>query len=99
MWDSIKSWFAERIGEFQQWLLDALLWLPRKLFQVIFDGLATFVERIPVPDFMANAANFFAGIPSEIVYFLDFFAVAEGLGMVTAALVLRFVLRRVPIIG
>lgn len=99
MWESIKDWLAEKIEEFQQWLLDMLLWLPKKLFQLIFDGLATFIERIPVPGFIANAQSFFSGIPSEIVYFLNFFAVGEGLAMVTGALVLRFVLRRVPIIG
>lgn len=99
MWESIKDWLAEKIEEFLQWLLDMLLWLPKKLFQLIFDGLATFIERIPVPGFIANAQGFFSGIPSEIVYFINFFAVGEGLAMVTGALVLRFVLRRVPIIG
>lgn len=94
MLDTIKGWISDAL----QWLLDALLWIPKKLWAELLDGFASAVESIPVPDFMANASSFFQGIPPGIVFFLDFFAVGEGLAMVISALVLRFVLRALPFV-
>ncbi|MOA51113.1 hypothetical protein D3C78_1742180 [compost metagenome] len=63
------------------------------------DAFASLVEAIPVPDFLANAGSFLGGLPAGVVYFFDFFAVPEGIAMICSALLLRFVLRRIPFIG
>ncbi|MCY1279471.1 hypothetical protein D9M68_328050 [compost metagenome] len=97
--DALINWLYETVGKVLQWLLDALLWVPQKLWQMILDGFAAVIEAIPVPDFIASAGSFFGGIPASVVYFLDFFAIREGLAMMIAALLLRFILRRIPLIG
>lgn len=90
---------GELLSDFAQWLIDTLLWLPRKLWAELLDGLATLVESMPVPDFVTTAQSAFSGIPSSVLFFLDKFAFAEGLAMVLSAYLLRFLLRRIPLIG
>ncbi|MNZ72127.1 hypothetical protein D3C78_904970 [compost metagenome] len=99
MFDSLMSWLKGVVESSLQWLLDALLWLPKKLWQDLLDGLAVLIEAIPVPDFLANAGSFLGGLPTGVVYFFHFFAVPEGIAMICSALLLRFVLRRIPFIG
>ncbi|VVE52988.1 hypothetical protein PAQ31011_04836 [Pandoraea aquatica] len=41
----------------------------------------------------------FAGIPDGVWYWLDLFAVSEGVPMVISAVAARFLIRRLPIIG
>lgn len=99
MLEKFTTWLVELIEKWADWFIELLLWLPKKLWELMLDGLASFLESIDPPAFMQDAQSFWSGIPSGIVYFMDFFAVAEGLGMIAAALVLRFILRRIPLIG
>lgn len=41
----------------------------------------------------------FAGLPSGVVYFLDFFQVPFGLPLLISAYIARFLIRRMPVIG
>lgn len=85
--------------EVLRWLKDLLLWLPRKMWQLFTDGLATIIEAIPVPDFMENLGNLFAAIPSGVAYFLAPMHLGAGVTIVLSAYVIRFVIRRIPLIG
>lgn len=82
-----------------QFLKDVLLWVPRKLWAEMLDGLASLLESIPVPDFVLQAQDAFAGIGGNVLFFAQKLAVGEGITMILAALVLRFLLRRIPLIG
>lgn len=99
MFDSLINWLADKLSDVLQWLFDLVLWLPKKLFSLIMDALATFFEALPVPEFVTQAAAYFQGIPSGFLFFLNYFAVGEGMAMVLGAYVLRFVIRRIPFIG
>lgn len=99
MFDSLIAWLAARLQEFLTWVYDLVLWVPKKLFSLIMDALASFFESIPVPGFITNAGSFFQGIPDSFLYFINMFAVGEGIAMVIAAYILRFILRRIPFIG
>lgn len=88
--------FFERI---LVWLKDLLLWIPRKLTELVLDGLAALIELIPVPSFLSDAPTFLGGIDTQIAYFLEGFAIAEGLTIVFAAYILRFLIRRIPLVG
>lgn len=41
----------------------------------------------------------FSGISSGVWYFLDLFAFSQGLPLVMSAVITRFIIRRLPIIG
>jgi hypothetical protein len=41
----------------------------------------------------------FSGITASVWYFLDLFAFSQGLSLILAAMVTRFIIRRLPVIG
>jgi hypothetical protein len=88
--------FLQRILE---WVVELLLWVPRKIWELLLDGLATLIEAIPVPSFMQNLGNFVGGIDPAIAYFGAPLQLETGMGFVLAAWVIRFALRRIPVIG
>lgn len=97
------TWLWNKIvllyNEFTQWLFDLLEFLPRKIFSDILDALASVVEKIPVPDFFITAQGAFGSIPSSVLFFANKFALGEGVAMILAAYLIRFTIRRIPIIG
>lgn len=95
MLDWLKSWLNDILDWFAKWAE----WIPKKIYSAVMDGIASFINAIPVPSFMQDAAGAFAGIPSSVMYFASAFELGFGVKIVLAALVLRFILRRIPLIG
>lgn len=106
----VVNWFSDTIGKvltfftdiftaFSEWLVQLLDAIPKEIFAGIMGALASVFESIPAPAFMSQANSFFSGIPSNIVFFFQFFAIGQGLAMITSALALRFIIRRIPLIG
>lgn len=88
--------FLERI---LGWFVDLLLWVPHKLYQLVLDGLAAIVEAIPVPDFMSSLGSLVSGLDSAIAYFAAPLQLGTGMTWVFSAMVLRFLIRRIPVVG
>ena len=65
----------------------------------MLDGLAAVIEAIPVPGFMANLGNYLGGLDSGVAWFAQTLQLGTGLTFVLGAYVLRFLIRRIPIIG
>lgn len=84
---------------FKDWLRDLLLWVPKKIWGLILDGLAAVINAIPVPDWLADAGGLFGALPDGVVYFVQAFELGTGLAVIVGAYVLRFLIRRIPIIG
>lgn len=99
MFDTLIAFIKGLLATVLGWVVDFVSWAFLSLWKLLLEGLASVIESIPVPSFISGAQSFFGGIPSGIVYFFQFFAVAEGLAMISAALLLRFILRRIPLIG
>ena len=93
------DWLINFLEQALEWLLEAFLWVPRKLTELILDGLAFVIESIPVPAFFSNAGGFLGAIDPTIVFFLESFAFAEGMAIVFSAFVIRFIIRRLPVVG
>ena len=87
------------LSDFAEWLKDLFLWLPLKLWELLLDGLAGVLDAIPVPGFITSAQGYFNGVGGNVLWTLNLFAVPEGMAMVMTALLLRFVVRRIPFIG
>jgi hypothetical protein len=90
---------GELLSDFAGWLKDVLLWVPRKLWSELLDGLAALLTAIPTPDFVIQAQAAMGGIPSNVVFFASKFAVPESIAMALAAYAIRFLIRRIPLIG
>lgn len=84
---------------FKDWLRDLLLWVPQKIWELILDGLAAVIEAIPVPTWLENIGDVFDAIPDGVIYFAQALQLPAGLSMILAAYVLRFLIRRLPIVG
>lgn len=83
--------------DFTGWLLEVLLYVPTKVWELILGAVATVLEAIPVPSWMATDP--FAGIDPGIAWMLNEFQIAFGLVVVLGALGIRFLIRRIPLIG
>lgn len=87
------------LDDFAQWLKDTLLWMAKKLWADMLEAGKDLINAIPVPDFVNTASGYMNGIPSSILWTLNMFAVSEGIVMIGGALILRFLVRRIPLFG
>lgn len=92
LWTAVVLPFAE-------WLKEGVLWVPRKVFGLFMDGLATIVEAIAAPSFLTDGSSFLSAIDGEIVWFLSICEFQTGMTMIVGAYAARFALRRIPFIG
>lgn len=82
-----------------EWLKELLLWVPQHLWDLMLDGLASVIEALPVPDWLSSLSSWGAGMPSAVGFVLHAMKVPEGLAMLFSAYVIRFLIRRIPVIG
>lgn len=87
---------------FGDWLLTALLYVPRVVFSLLVDGLNAAIDAIflacTVCDFAALGSNF-AALPVATLFIMGWFKVGTGLTMISSAYGVRFLIRRLPFIG
>ena len=87
------------IGCHYEWLIDEIKFLFIAFTDSILSGCAALIKAIPAPDFMANATTLSSGLTADLLYFTTMFQVPFGLSVCVAAYSLRFILRRIPLIG
>lgn len=93
------SWpFAELLSQFAEWLVNVLLWIPRKVFEAIVDGLIAVAQALP-PVPALEAWNSAAPALAGLAYFAHVVALKEGVSIIIGTLIVRFLLRRIPFIG
>ena len=78
-------------------ILEILFYIPSVIWQRILDALAFLLENIPVPADLAAGIDWSA--LADMAYFFDVFGVETGLGLVAGAYTIRFLIRRIPVIG
>lgn len=93
------SYLIEFLERILAWLLEVLLWVPQKLYQLVLEALAAVLEAIPVPEFMENLGSLVAGLDPAVAYFGGPLQLGTGLTWVFTAMTLRFLIRRIPVIG
>lgn len=86
------------VGCHATWLSGELDAFFSRVVNGILDVGASAIALVPVPDFLLQPISF-TGIPNNALYFMDVFNVAQGLTIVVTAYGVRFILRRIPIIG
>ncbi len=80
------------------WFKDVFLWIPKKVWAEVLDGLATAIEAIPVPDAFAPG-NIWAGIAGDVGFFLGVCEFPAGVALIVGAYAFRFLVRRIPFVG
>jgi hypothetical protein len=66
------------------------------LYFITTEFIAIIATLLPTA---TNLNSAFSGITSGVWYFLDLFAFSQGLPIVLSAVVTRFIIRRIPVIG
>lgn len=87
------------VGCWLGWLAVEIKEIALAVWLEIMNGFAAVVEWIPVPEFLNQIANSSISLPAGVLYFVDAFALKEGLAIIATAYVARFILRRIPFIG
>jgi hypothetical protein len=87
------------LTDFLTWLVELLLWIPRQIYKLVLEALANVINSIPVPDFILNLPANVAATFSAIGWWGELAMVPEGVTMVLVAYALRFLVRRIPVIG
>lgn len=98
IWDgflSLFDWLSDAYDSF----IDFFKNLPEWIFGKVADAIVSFWEAFPVPDVFATAASAFGNVPPSVVFFAQTFQIGPGVTMVLGAYLLRFIIRRIPLIG
>lgn len=99
--DFINEWLAAIKGFIEDvllWIWDVITYIPRNIWEGIINAIATVFESIPVPSWLNNV-DIFVGITPGMSFFMQGFAIPEGVMILGGAYLLRFTIRRIPIIG
>lgn len=87
--------FNELIAWFHDWFITAVKWV----WSMLLDAAAWIIEQLPAIPGADQAGQAFANVPASVLFFLDPFQLPFGITVVLSALTLRFLIRRLPIVG
>lgn len=95
------SWYDApcHLSNFADWFADYALWIPRKIFELLMEPLGVMIKGMPMPDWVADASIGFSGVPPHVAFFLEFLYFGEGVAIIMSAYDIRFLIRRLPVIG
>lgn len=66
-------------------------------YEGILSGLVGIISSIPVPSFLQNVSSY--RLPDVVVWAAEPFQLGYGVGIITSAYTLRFIIRRLPVVG
>lgn len=84
-------------NDFLTLIIDVLLWIPRKIYEYVADAISYFIGLLPTNSFDTQSA--LNGWSGDILYFLTLFEIQYAITVTFTALIARFILRRIPVIG
>jgi hypothetical protein len=84
---------------FASWLWTGLQHLGLIVFGALMQGLGQVIADIPVPGFATDAAGYIGSIPPLAAFLLHALQIGPGITIVCTAMLVRFVIRRLPFIG
>lgn len=93
------QWLSDQLNKLGQWLQEYLLYVPKWCWQHLLEALQALVNAIPVPDAFGGFSSAIGNVPPGVVWFLDLVQFKFGVGVIGAAYLARFILRRIPLIG
>jgi hypothetical protein len=93
------QFLLDKINQFGAWLFGLVTWGLEQCWSLLCQGLALVLAAIPVPSWLANAGNVVGAMPPGVAYLAVAFKIPEGIAMIVGAYTLRFIIRRIPLIG
>lgn len=97
---SIMSSFFAFIINIAKYCLDGFLWLLGKALYLPFDGLltviSTFFKTIDLSTFVSSYALNWAGLPPQMIWFVNAIAIPQGITILLGAIGIRMLLNLIP---
>jgi len=87
------------IKQILDWLLLFVDWVFLECAKFVLAGLAAVMAAIPVPSWVSGASGAVAAIPAGVAYLIGSMHIADGCTILVSAYIIRFLIRRLPIIG
>ena len=81
------------------WLLQFVTWIVVQVFSVVCTAVVAIFSAIPVCGCFATAATGLQSLPSGVLYFAQALDFSTGIQAILCALLMRFLIRRIPFIG
>lgn len=95
------AWLSEKVLGAAQWVVDQLVAVVMVVAEWVLEGVLFFAGLVPWPAWVSGDAveTAVCSLPSGVLYFLEPMALGYGVGVVLAAWALRFLVRRLPVVG
>jgi len=93
MLDALLDWLQAA----WDWVVTFFTWLGEAIFSAVVKAVTVVLAAIPVPTWFANID--FGGVPPAVAYFGGPFQIGTGIGIMVSAYTIRFLIRRIPVIG
>lgn len=103
---SFAAWLLSLVESVLQFFVDVLNWIFKyaayvvySIFESVLDGLASALSSIPRPSVFAQAESLFCQNFSLLGYAASGIDIGTPLALIFSAYVVRFIIRRLPVIG
>lgn len=95
----IIDWIVFYLFEFLKWVYEFVEFLFNKFIQVFFEAAGHIIGAIPSPGFADGACSAYSQIPNTIIWVLGYAQFGAGIATIFSAYGIRFLIRRVPVVG
>jgi len=90
------------LAGFGDWLLTALLYVPRKIYELFTDSAIELINAAFALCSSCDASGVntaLAAMPQAVMFILSWFKLGSGLTIIVSAYTVRFLIRRIPGVG
>jgi hypothetical protein len=93
------DFLIQYISRILTWFVDFFVYCVEWVCETVLGGLITLLQAIPVPQWLTDAPSVLSNLPPGVVYMCNLVQLPAGLVILLSAWGLRFLIRRIPIIG
>lgn len=83
-----------------KWCLDAVLWVLTEVLYMLLDGVLTVIstmfKALDFSTFLSTYAMNWAGLPTQMIWFVNAVGIPQGLVIMSAAIGIRMALNLIP---
>lgn len=80
-------------------ILEGLDYFALSVYKLVLSGVATVINSLPVPDWASAVGGYASNISGSVMYFAAPFELNYGVGILVSAYGIRFLIRRLPVVG
>lgn len=95
MLTDFAGWLKSIFEQIASWVIDVLL----MVFGWFWDALMALLDLFGLAEQIRASASAFDSIPDGVWYFMNFMHIQMGIGMILTAYCIRFMIRRLPVVG